>query len=74
MQIYQTESLKNAGLNMLANNKQSSSDKLFLNFCLGYNKYNFSGLQLKKPEIISILKHKNDITSNSQILNGKFKI
>ncbi|XP_060879646.1 protein inturned isoform X2 [Metopolophium dirhodum] len=50
MQIYQTESLKNAGLNMLANNKQSS-------------------LLLKKPEIISILKHKNDITSNSQIFN-----
>ncbi|CAI6369275.1 unnamed protein product [Macrosiphum euphorbiae] len=28
-----------------------------------------SSFQLKKPEIISILKHKNDITSNSQILN-----
>lgn len=30
------------------------------------------GLQLKKPEIISILKHKNDITSNSQSFNGKY--
>jgi len=72
MQIYQTESLKSAGLNMLANNKQSSGNLLFLFLCLVIvNLSFFLGLQLKKPEIISILKHKNDITSNSQLFNGK---
>lgn len=28
------------------------------------------GLPIKKPEIISILKHKNDITLTSQLYNG----
>lgn len=34
----------------------------------------FLGSPTKKPEIISILKHKSDITLNSQLYNGNFKI
>lgn len=36
--------------------------------------YFWLGSPTKKPEIVSILKHKNDITLTSQLYNGKYKM
>lgn len=75
MKINQTETLKSSTLNTAsANNKQISGIyKSFLkiqsiNIIIKY--FFLLGSPTKKPEIISILKHKSDITLNTQLYNG----
>lgn len=64
---------------MNANNKHTSGNKYFqiyiniINHKCVTNIIIFKGSPKKRTEIISILKHNNDIILNSQLYNGNYK-